>query len=227
MHGKVQRMVGLLFCGFVLVANAGNPQRIGHTTLTPRHSSPDDKGMSAAAIDPTNGYAYFLGTWLFKLDITGSLPVQVGPSLLATQSTCIVVDSAAGYLYQTLTSLKRYAVGTGTNAMTDAGVLGLSAGSAIAVLIDDADANPSNHYAYVLCTVSGNVARIAKVALGTFTEAGSVTLSAGETNGVLGHVMDARHGYAYFVIAGVANTTNSAKVDPLVMTPLTRKFPLP
>jgi hypothetical protein len=209
-------LIGLVASGFAAPANAGELQRIGHTTLVPRHSSPDDKGMYAAAIDPANGYAYFLGTWLFKLDITGNLPVQVGPALNAGQSTSVAIDPAAGYLYQTLTTLNRYALGVGTNAVTSAGSLALAAGTAVAVVIDDAD--PANHYGYVLCTVPGSPARVAKVALGTFTELGSVTLSFGETNGVLGHVVDAHYGYAYFVMAGVANTTNSPKVVKIKMT---------
>src|SRR5664279_4386098 len=92
-------MVGVLSAGFASLVNAGSPQRIGHTTLVPRHSNPDDKGMYAAAIDPTNGYAYFVGTYLYKLDITGNLPVQVGPALYTGQSTQGALDPAAGYMY--------------------------------------------------------------------------------------------------------------------------------
>ena len=73
-------MAGLLLFGLAGLARAGNPQRIGHTTLLPRHSNPDDSGMYAAAIDATNGYAYFMGLYLFKLDLAGNLPVQVGPA---------------------------------------------------------------------------------------------------------------------------------------------------
>src|ERR1051325_420138 len=176
--------------GFVPTALAGNPQRIGHTTLTPRHSNPDDKGMYAAAIDPTNGYAYFLGNYLFKLDITGNLPVQVGPSTNITQTVSIAIDPAAGYLYQSRSDLIRYAVGAGTNPVTSAGSLTLSAGTTAAVVIDDSDPNPTNHFAYVLCAVSGSPARVSKVALGSFTELNFIFLSAGETNGLIGHTVD-------------------------------------
>jgi len=110
-------------------------------------------------------------------------------------------------------------LGVGTNAVTNAGSLALAAGTPIAVVVDDSDPNPTNHYGYVLCTVPGSPAKVTKVALGTFTEMGSVTLSPGETNGVLGHGVDARKGYAYFVMAGVANTTNSPKVVKIKMTP--------
>lgn len=68
----------LLITGLLIlssfVARAGGLQRVGHTTLVPRHTNPDDKGMYASVIDPANGYAYFVGTYLFKLDLTGALP---------------------------------------------------------------------------------------------------------------------------------------------------------
>src|SRR5260370_23642294 len=151
---------GLLFsflaAGAVPVALAGGMQRIGHTTLLPRHSNPDDKGMYAAATDPANGYAYFVGSYLFKLDITGNLPVQTGPSLNSDQSTQGVVDSAAGYLYLVRSTVNRYSVGAGTNAISAAGSLALSAGYAAEMVIDDSDPNPSNHFGYALCTVSGS-----------------------------------------------------------------------
>jgi len=93
---KFLLIAGLVTLGFAWLANAGGMQRIGHTTLTPRHSNPDDKGMYGALIDPTNGYAYFVGTYLFKLDITGNLPVQVGPALNTGQFTQGSIDPAAG-----------------------------------------------------------------------------------------------------------------------------------
>ncbi|PWU18715.1 MAG: hypothetical protein C5B50_08445 [Verrucomicrobia bacterium] len=209
----------LTYLGLAIASPAIDLQRLGHTTLIPRHSSPDDKGMYAAAIDPANGYAYFLGSWLFKLDITGNLPMQVGPSLNISQSTSLAIDSAAGYLYQTLSVLDRYSVGAGTNAVSSAGSLALTAGTAQGVLIDDSDPYLTNHFAYVLCSVSGNPGRVTKVALATFTEVGFVSLASGETNGVIGHTVDPKKGYAYFVLNGVANTTNSPRVVKIKMTP--------
>ena len=64
--------------------------------------------MYTAFIDPTNGYAYFVGNYLFKLDITGNLPVQVGPSIFAGQFTESAIDFAAGYAYGAKISLNRY-----------------------------------------------------------------------------------------------------------------------
>src|SRR2546425_7523227 len=100
-------MLGVLVFGLTLLASAGNPQRIGHTTLVPRHSNPDDKGMYTAFIDPTNGYAYFVGNYLFKLDITGNLPVQVGPATNTGQFINSAIDPAAGYVYFAGSTLRR------------------------------------------------------------------------------------------------------------------------
>jgi hypothetical protein len=107
MKNKLQLTVGLLVFGFTLVASAENPQRIGHTTLVPRHSNPDDKGMYTAFIDPTSGYAYFVGSYLFKLDITGNLPVQIGPATNTGQFINNAFDPGAGYVYFPGGTLKR------------------------------------------------------------------------------------------------------------------------
>jgi len=208
-------MVASVLFGLVLPARAGSLQRIGHTTLIPRHNTlldtngvplPDDRGMYTALIDPTNGYAYFVGSYLFKLDITGNLPVQVGPALFTGQFTESAIDSVAGYAYGARTSLNRYALGVGTNPVGSAGSITLAAGSAASIVIDDSDPNPSNHYGYVLCTVSGNPAKVAKVALSTLTELGSVTLTNGETSFWVGRA-DAQKGYAYFATLPSFNFT--------------------
>ncbi len=211
-------VVTLLLFGLALPSRAASPQRIGHTTLVPRHTSPDDKGMYTAFIDPTNGYAYFVGNYLFKLDITGDLPVQVGPSVFAGQFTESAIDPAAGYAYGAKISLSRYALGVGTNPVSSAGSISLAAGNAASIVIDDSDPNPSNHYAYVLCTVSGNPARVAKVALSTFTELGSVTLNTNETNFVYGRV-DAQKGYAYFASVPSFNSPTIPQVIKIKLTP--------
>src|ERR1700704_2000028 len=171
-------------------AEAGGLQRIGHTTLTPRHANPDDKGMYAAVIDPVNGYAYFVGNYLFKLDITGPLPVPVGSPLSTGQFACAAIDVAAGYAYFPGGTIKRFALGIGNNPVTAAGSLSLSVGATACLVIDDADPNPANHYAYVLS--SGTPAKIVKIALSTFTELGSVTLAAGEERSLFASFADAK-----------------------------------
>ena len=103
-------MMAVVFvAGFAPVASAGSPQRVGHTTLVPRHSNPDDRGMYAAGIDPANGYAYFVGEYLVKLDITGNPPVPVGPAIDTGQSAEAAIDPGAGYLYLPKGAVYRYA----------------------------------------------------------------------------------------------------------------------
>jgi len=213
-------MAGPLLFGLALTVRALDLQRIGHTTLIPRHNTlldtngvplPDDKGMYTAFIDPTNGYAYFVGTWLFKLDITRNLPVQVGPALLTGQATESAIDPAAGYAYMARTTLNRYALGAGTNAVSSAGTFTLTAGNAFSVVVDDSDPNPSNHYGYVLCTNPGNPAKVAKVALSTFTELGSVALANGETAFWFGRI-DKQKGYAYFETFPNSNIPQVVKI---------------
>jgi hypothetical protein len=194
-------VIGLVVLGFICPAKAGSLERIGHTTLTPRHSNPDDRGMYAAAIDPTNGYAYFVGQYLFKLDITGNLPAQIGPALNTGQSVEAAIDPAAGYLYLPKGAIYRYALGAGTNAVSSAGSLTLSAGTVASIAIDNSDPNPANHYGYVVCT-GAPTAQVAKVALATFTELGSISLNAGETNFVFCTVVDVSKGYAYYLARG-------------------------
>jgi hypothetical protein len=195
---KTALSVAWLMAGLCLPALAGNPQRMGQSNFTPRHTSPDDKGLYAAAIDPANGYAYFIGNYLWKLDITGNLPVPVGPAIFAGQPAFCAIDPAAGQLYASKSVLTRFAL-NGTNAVTSNGSLSLAAGYASEILVDDSDPNPTNHYGYVLCTTTGGPASVEKVALGTFTELGSIPLAANESNFIFAAVADARNGYGYYV----------------------------
>jgi len=212
MPANHQSLLAALFLGCALTtALAGNPQRLGHSTFTPRHTSPDDKGLYAAAIDPANGYAYFIGNYLWKLDLTGDLPVPVGTALFAGQPAFCAIDPAAGQLYTSKSSLSRFAL-NGTNAVTSNGSLTLAAGYAAEILVDDSDPNPLNHYGYVLCTTTGSPARVAKVALGTFTELGSIPLAANESNFVFAATADTRNGYGYYV-----NSPGVAGDAPLVV----------
>jgi hypothetical protein len=200
-----------------LLARAGGLQRIGHTTLSPRHSNPDDKGMYAALIDPVNGYAYFVGNYLFKLDLSGQLPVPVGSALQTGQFASGAIDVAAGYAYFAGGTIKRFALGSGNDPVTAAGSLSLSVGATACLVIDDADPNPANHYAYVLS--NGTPARIVKIALATFTELGSVTLASGEDKALLASFADPTKGYAYFVTTPNTTGPNISRVVKVKMTP--------
>jgi hypothetical protein len=217
-YRSLAAVITLVF-GLSRLANGEGMQRIGHTTLVPRHSNPDDKGMYAAVIDATNGYAYFVGSYLFKLDITASLPVQVGPALNTGQFAQGAIDLAAGYLYLARSTLNRYALGAGANPVTSVGSLTLTAGSAVEFVIDDSDPNPANHYGYVVCTVSGSPARVAKVALSTFTELGSLSLNAGETNFVFAAAADPQRGYAYLAGASSGAVVGIPYVVKIKLTP--------
>ena len=155
--------------------------------------------MYAAVIDPSNGYAYFIGEYLFKLDLTGNLPVPIGPALDTGQSAEAAIDPAARYLYLPKGTIYRYDLGAGSNAVSSAGSFTLAAGNASAIAIDNSDPIPSNHFGYVLCTAPATPGKVVKVALATFTEYGSVTFSAGESNFVFGTLVDVSHGYAYFL----------------------------
>ena len=210
-------LTSALLLSAVFPARAGALQRIGHTTLTPRHSNPDDKGMYAAVIDPVNGYAYFVGNYLFKLDITGPLPVPVGPALNTGQFANGAIDVAAGYAYFPGGTIRRFALGAGNNPVTEASSLSLSVGATACLVIDDADPNPANHYLYAFAT--GTPARIVKIALSTFTELGSVTLASGEERSLLASSADAKKGYAYFVTTPNTTGPNISRVVKVKMTP--------
>ena len=198
-NGQVRNQIvaGVFAVGVALSAHAGGLTRIGHTTLSPRHTSPDDKGMYAAVIDPTNGFAYFIGNYLFKLDISGALPVQVGASLQTGQSTEAAIDPTGGYAYlpKANGNVFRYALGGATTGPSAAGSISLGGSGATSVVVDDSDPNPLNHFAYVLC--SGAPATVFKVALSNFTAVSSLALNSGENNFAWGQI-DKIHGYAYF-----------------------------
>jgi hypothetical protein len=209
----------LLLAMFVAVVpvHAGNPQRIGHTTFIPRHSSPDDDGLYNAFIDQTNGYAYFLGSYLFKVDISGDSP-QVVSSLYTGGSSYVAIDAQAGYGYIVRPPLlNRYLLGAGTNPVIGAGSLALNAGTSPgAIAIDDSDPDPARHNAYVFCRVSGSPTRVAKVALGGFTNLDYITLNAGETNGG-SCLVDAEKGYIYF--ATTAGGDTNSRIIKIQMKP--------
>ena len=138
--------------GFSLIANAGNPQRIDHATFLPRRSSPDDGGLYNAFIDASNGYAYFLGNYLTKVDITVDPPRPVGSPLNTGSSSYVAVDTAMGYGYLVRPPmLNRYSLGVGTNAITAAGSLIPAVGSRGSFFVDNSNPDLAQHYGYLFC----------------------------------------------------------------------------
>ena len=200
--------------GFIPLTRAGNPQRIGHTQLNFGHTN--DSGLYAATIDVTNGYGYFIGDYLYKVDLTTNLPVAVGAPLVAQHALHCGMDVAAGQLYVGRAALDRFAV-NGTNAVTANGSLTLAAGGAVEILIDDADPALTNHYGYVLCTSSGNPAVVVKVALAAFTNVSAVTLT-GQTNFLFAGAADVKNGYGYFV-SSPASTSSVPYLVKIKFTP--------
>ena len=211
-------LAGLITWCLSLPVSAGPMQRIGHTTLAPRHSLPDDKGMYAAVIDPTNGYAYFFGNYLFKLDITGNLPVQVGTNAQTGQFTEGAIDPAAGYAYMPRSggTIYRFSLGAGTNSASNAGSFSLTASGATSIVVDDSDPNANNHYAYVVC--SGTPASVVKVALSNLTQVSSVTITNAGNSFAWGQI-DKKSGYAYFASYVVYTAPAIPQILKIKLTP--------
>lgn len=212
-----------LFCsasvilGFGLVANAGNPQRVDHAVFLPRRSNPDDSGLYNAFIDPANGYAYFLGNYLTKVDITVDPPRSVGPPLNTGSSSYVAIDPMMGYGYICRPpALNRYSLGVGTNAITAAGSLTPAVGSPGPFFVDDSNPDPAQHYGYLFCIVANNPTRVCKIALSTFAEVSFTNLNPEETKGGSG-LVDTTNGYIYFA-TGTTNSTN-AELVKIKMTP--------
>ncbi len=203
--------------GFGSIANAGNPQRADHATFLPRRSSPDDGGLYNAFIDPSNGYAYFLGNYLTKVDITVDPPQPVDPPLNTGSSSYVAIDPAMGYGYIVRPPmLNRYSLGVGTNAITAAGSLTPAVGSPGPFFVDDSNPDPAQHYGYLFCLVANNPTRVSKIALSTFTEVSFVLLNPEETKGGSGLVDTTNH-YIYFA-TGTTNSTNE-EIVKIAMTP--------
>ncbi len=218
--------IALAVAGLASVVEGGPLQRIGHTTLTPRHNTltnadgsfmADDKGMYAALIDPTNGFAYFFGNYMVKLDITGNLPVKVGTNCFTGQFSEGAIDPAAGYAYMPKANgtIYRYSLGAGTNSPSAAGSITLTGTGGTSIVVDDSDPNPANHYGYVLC--SGTPATVVKLALGTFTAVSSTSLNAGENAFAWGQI-DKQKGYAYF---GASATSVNPAIPQILKIKLT------
>ena len=177
--------------------------------------------MYTAVIDPTNGYAYFFGSYLTKVDITGSLPVQIGTNILTGQFAEGAIDTVAGYAYMPKPNqaggvIYRYALGEGTNSVSAAGSLTLPqpAWPGMSIVIDNSDPNPTNHFAYVMCSGNGSAAQVVKVQLSTFTNVSATTLTNSGSAFAWGQI-DTKKGYAYFG----SYTIYTAPFIPQVMEP--------
>ena len=213
---KRQILSCILLSGFAWAAIAGNPERIDHATFLPRRSNPDDSGLYNAFIDPANGYAYFLGNYLTKVDITVDPPKPLDSPLNTGSSSYVAIDPTAGYGYITRPpTLNRYSLGVGTNAITAAGVLTPASGAPGAFFVDDSNPDPAQHYGYLFCLTANAPTRISKISLANFTEVSFATLNIEETKGGSG-LVDTTNGYIYFA-TGTTSSTN-AEIVKIKMT---------
>jgi hypothetical protein len=207
--------MGCVFACLFAHLHAGPLQRIGHLELP---LIAGNKGLYAAGIDSANGYAYFIGSYIFKLDITGSLPVQVGPAVSSGQFIECDIDPAAGYLYLPKNgTINRYSLGAGNAAVTSAGSYFINANTtSSSLVIDDSDPNPANHYGYFM--YSGTPATVYKIALSTMTVVSSLPLNSGENNFAFGTI-DTKNGYAYFGAWSIYTNPTIPQVIKIKLTP--------
>src|SRR5580698_4572977 len=80
-----------LFFPVVLMGQA-NIRRDGALTLT--QTSDDNHGFYAATIDPAGGFAYFAAKYVYKVNVSTPLPVQVGPGINIGKAYSGVMDSS-------------------------------------------------------------------------------------------------------------------------------------
>ena len=177
-----------------------NMRREGALTLV--QTSDDNHGFYAAAVDPPNGFAYFAAKYVYKVNISGSLPVQAGPGINIGKAYSGVVDSSGGCAYFDAGSSLYQILANGTNSPTLGSIMTLPFGSSAfltQLLIDTSDL--ANHYLYVMTETGGTSSTLYKIALNNYPSAGAVVGSASTTaqQPALGYgVIDLTNRCAYF-----------------------------
>ena len=139
----------------------------------------DNKGFYAGCIDPTNGFAYFGAYYVYKIDVRGALPVQVGNGVsLGGHSLCGVMDPAAGCAYFAYANNIIQILANGTNAPSSGASMSGQFGGALilSMMLDDTD--PANHYLYVMTETGLTTSTFYKVALNQFPNPNSIIGSA-------------------------------------------------
>jgi hypothetical protein len=175
-------------------------RREGALTLT--QTSDDTKGFYAATTDAANGYAYFAAKYVYKVNIAGPLPVQVGPGVsLGRLAYSGAMDSTAGCAYFAVGSSIYQILANGTNAPSAGANMVSPFGSSAFVtqlLVDSSD--PANHYLYAM-TESGAASALYKIALNNYPSLSAIVGSATTTAGqpALGYgVIDLTNRCAYY-----------------------------
>jgi hypothetical protein len=163
----------------------------------------DNHGIYAACMDDPKGFAYFAATYVYKIDVRGALPVQVGNGVsLSRQASFGTVDSAAGCAYFSAGSSLYQIAANGTNPPTPTSVMSSPFGSSVFcghLFVDATD--PANHYLYVMTETGLTNSTLFKLALnqfpGTNAIIGSASVNPGEPALYYGAV-DASNRFAYY-----------------------------
>ncbi len=206
-----QRNAHLFAAAFVALASLllspgainaqSNLRREGALTLT--ETSDDNHGFYAATVDASNGFAYFAAKYVYKVNLTGPLPVQVGAGVgLGRLAFSGAMDSSAGCAYFASGSSIFQILANGTNAPTLGAVMTAPFGSSTfltQLLIDTSD--PANHYLYVMTETGSTSSTLYKLALNNFPNSSAIIGSAATTGPqpALGYgVVDLTNHCAYY-----------------------------
>jgi len=192
--------LALTFMPLFLKAD-GNMRREGALTLN--QPLDDTKGFYAATSDPANGFAYFAAKYVYKVNMAGPLPTQVGAGVsLGRLAFSAAMDSSAGCAYFAVGANIYQVFANGTNAPTLGSIMNSPfGGSAFTtqLLIDTSD--PANHYLYVM-TENGNASStLYKLALNNYPNPSCIIGSASTTaqQPALGYgVIDLTNHCAYY-----------------------------
>jgi len=177
-----------------------NMRRDGALTLI--QTSDDNHGFYAAAIDPSNGFAYFAAKYVYKVNISTPLPTQVGPGINIGKAYSGVMDSSAGCAYFDVSSSIYQILANGTNNLGLGSTMSSPFGTSAfltQLLIDTSD--PANHYLYVMTQTAETSSTLYKIALNSYPSAAAIVGSATTTaqQPALGYgVIDLTNHCAYF-----------------------------
>lgn len=170
--------------------------------LTVAQTLDDTRGFYSATIDASNGYAYFSAKYVYKIDISKPLPVQVGAGIsTGRQAYTGTMDVSAGCAYFAVGTSIYQILANGTNAPTLGGVmpLGLSGAFLTQVLVDPSD--PANHYLYAMVETGNTSSVLYKIALNSFPNPSAIVGTTATTAGqpALGYgVIDLTNRCAYY-----------------------------
>jgi hypothetical protein len=192
-----------------------NMRREGALTLN--EPAGDNHGFYSAAIDPANGYAYFGSRYVYKVDITGPLPVQVGAGLAlgGGQSYSAAMDPASNCVYFAANKTLYQVQTIGNGALSSESTMPF-ANYLSQILIDTSD--PANHYLYVMTESNGTFSTLYKVALGATLNTSTIVGSASTTA--------QQPGLGYGAIDPTNHCAYYGTFIPLALPPYVAKFAL-